>query len=78
MTVTITVTKSDGSLVGTTNVSLQPNNHTAVLLRDPSLNLTGVAGNRGTAVFSTAAGNLAVLGLRANGIALTSIPTADK
>ncbi|HEV8414363.1 MAG TPA: LamG domain-containing protein [Bryobacteraceae bacterium] len=78
MTVTITVTKSDGSLVGTANVSLQPNNHTALLLRDPSLNLNGVVGNRGTAVFSTAAGNLAVLGLRANGIALTSIPTADK
>jgi hypothetical protein len=77
-TVTITVTKSDGSLIGTANVTLQPNNHTALLLRDPSLNLNGIAGNRGTAVFSTTSGNVAVLGLRANGIALTSIPTTDK
>jgi len=73
--VTITVTKSDGTLIGTSIVTLQPNNHTALILHDV---LPGVAGNRGTAVFSVSGGNVTVLGLRANGIALTSIPTIDK
>lgn len=73
--VTITVTKSDGSLIGTATLALQPNNHTAGILRTL---VSGVAGNQGTAVFSATAGNVAVLGLRANGIALTSIPTTDK
>jgi hypothetical protein len=75
VTVTITVTKSDGSLLGTANALLGPNGHTAGALRDF---VSGVPGNRGTAVFSVASGNLAVLGLRATGVALTSIPTTDK
>ncbi len=75
VSVTITVKKSDGSPIGTATLALQPNNHTAGILRNV---VNGVAGNQGTAVFSVTAGNVAVLGLRANGIALTSIPTADK
>jgi hypothetical protein len=75
VSVNITVKKADGSLIGTTTISLQPNNHTARILHDV---MDGIAGNRGSAVFSTPAGNVAVLGLRANGIALTSIPTTDK
>lgn len=75
VSVTITVTKSDGSLIGTASLALQPNNHTAGILRNL---VPGVAGNQGVAVFSVTAGNVAVLGLRANGIALTSIPTTDK
>ena len=75
VSVTVTVTKSDGSLIGTATVVLQPNNHSAGILHDL---VPGVVGNRGTAVFSVTAGNVAVLGLRASGIALTSIPTTDK
>jgi hypothetical protein len=76
VTVTITVTKSDGSLIGTVTLPpLAPNSHTAFVLHDV---VSGTAGNRGTAVFSVTSGNVAVLGLRATGIALTSIPTTDK
>ena len=78
VTVTMTVTKSDGSMIGTATIPLPANNHTALTLRDPSLNLTGVVGNRGTVVFSVSSGNVTVLGLRASGVALTSIPTNDK
>ena len=76
VTVTITVTKSDGSLIGTVTLPpLAANSHTAFLLHDV---VNGIAGFHGTAVFSVASGNIAVLGLRATGIALTSIPTTDK
>jgi hypothetical protein len=40
------------------------------------LSLSTIAGKRGTMTFSVSSGNVAVLGLRANGAALTSIPTA--
>jgi hypothetical protein len=76
VTVTITVTKSDGSPIGTVTLPpLPPNGHTAFVLHDV---VPGTAGNRGTAVFSVTSGNVAVLGLRATGVALTSIPTTDK
>src|SRR5262249_30027081 len=74
--VTVTVTKSDGTFIG--SVTLPPivaNGHTAFVLHDV---VPGLAGLRGTAVFSTTSGNIAVLGLRATGVALTSIPTSDK
>jgi hypothetical protein len=40
--------------------------------------MTGVEGKRGSAEFSVASGSVAVLGLRFQGQAFTSIPTADK
>jgi len=76
VTVTVTVTNSDGSLIGTVTLPpLAPNGHTAFVLHDV---VPGTAGNRGTAIFSAGSGNVAVLGLRATGVALTSIPTTDK
>jgi Concanavalin A-like lectin/glucanases superfamily len=78
VTVNISVNKSDGSVIGTAVVPVGPNAHTAGLWSQPPFNITGTAGNRGTAVFSVTSGNVTVLGLRADGIALTSIPTADK
>ena len=74
--VTVTVTNFDGSQIGTVVLpTLAANSHTAFLLHDV---VNGIPGNRGTAVFSVTSGNIAVLGLRATGIALTSIPTSDK
>jgi len=76
VTVTVTVTKSDGSPIGTVTLPpLAANGHTAFVLHDV---VAGTAGNRGTAIFSAGSGNVAVLGLRATGVALTSIPTTDK
>ena len=74
--VTVTVTNFDGSVIGIVTLpTLAANAHTAFLLKDV---VNGIPGNRGTAVFSVTSGNIALLGLRATGIALTSIPTADK
>jgi hypothetical protein len=50
---------------------------TAIALRDlPGLG--AMAGKRGSADFTVAFGNVAVLGLRFGGAAFTSIPTADR
>jgi len=74
--VTLTVTNFDGSVIGIVTLpTLAAGAHTAFLLKDV---VNGIPGNRGTAVFSVTSGNIAVLGLRATGIALTSIPTSDK
>lgn len=74
--VTVNVTNSDGNVIGIVTLpTLAANAHTAFLLKDV---VNGISGNRGTAVFSVSSGNIAVLGLRATGIALTSIPTSDK
>jgi hypothetical protein len=78
VTVNVTVKKSDGSVIGTATVTLGPNGHTAGGWSQPPFNITGTTGNRGTAVFSVTSGNVAVLGLRARGIAFSSIFTTDK
>lgn len=73
-TVAVTVWDEHGNTIGTSSVPLPAGNKTAVLLRDLP-GLSGVAGNFGSAQFSVTTGSVAVLGLRANGVALTSIPT---
>jgi hypothetical protein len=73
-TVQITVLDGAGGFVGTSQVSLAAHHKTAAVMR----NLTGLSampGKRGSARFSVLTGNVVVLGLRANGSALTSIPT---
>ena len=75
--VTITVRDDAGNLLGNPTVSLGVHAKTAVVLRDLP-GLAGVAGKRGIADFSVVAGNVAVLGLRFNGQAFTSIPTVNR
>jgi hypothetical protein len=75
--VSITVWDSNGNVVGNSSVDLAANSKTAMPLRSLP-GLAGVAGKRGSAQFSVAAGNVAVLGLRFNNAAFTSIPTADQ
>jgi hypothetical protein len=60
-------------LIGTALQSLPPNSKTEAVLHSLA-NLAGMAGKRGTATFSVTSGNVAVLGLRFNGTAFTSIP----
>src|ERR1019366_1073495 len=77
ITVTISARDTNGNVIGTATVALGPNAKTESVLRDfPGL--AGIAGLRGSAVFSVASGNLAVLGLRFNSQAFTSIPTTNR
>jgi hypothetical protein len=76
-TVTVVVRDSVGVTLGTTTVSLAAKGKRALFLRDLP-GLASMAGRRGSAEFTVTAGNVAVLGLRFNGIAFTSIPTADR
>jgi len=76
-TVTITVRDSAGVTLGTSTVQLAARSKTALYLRDRA-GLGGMVGRRGSAEFTVTAGNVSVLGLRFNGIAFTSIPTADR
>jgi hypothetical protein len=75
-TISITLTDNNGNTVGTSSVTLAPYQHTAKTLRsDP--NLAGMVGLRGRAQFTATSGNVAVLGLRFNGAAFTSIPATQ-
>lgn len=75
--VSISLRDTAGNLIGTSTIPLLANSKTAATLRSLP-GLAGVVGRRGSADFTVASGNVAVLGLRANGAAITSIPTADK
>ena len=74
--ITITVEDVNGNVIGTTAAPLvlQPGTKTEALLRTIP-GLSGMAGNRGIAKFTLPSGGAVVLGLRAKGVALTSIPT---
>src|ERR1039457_940143 len=73
-TVAVTLWDENGNTIGTSSVALQPNSKTAAALRSlPGLG--GMVGKRGSARFSVSAGSVAVLGLRFDGLAFTSIPT---
>jgi hypothetical protein len=72
--ITIVVRDTFGTQIGTSSVALPAGGKTAFVLRNaPGLNT--VAGQRGTAEFTSTSGNVAVLGLRFGGQAFTSIPT---
>jgi len=74
-TVNVTLWDEDGNTVGTYSVALPAYNKTAATLRSLP-GLSGIVGKRGSAQFSVSTGNVAVLGLRFDGLAFTSIPTA--
>jgi hypothetical protein len=75
--VTITLTSAAGTPLGTATVALGARSKSAVVLRTlPGLG--AIAGNQGTAVFTVASGNVAVMGIRYTGAAYTSIPTTQQ
>lgn len=76
-TLTIVVRDSQGTVIGTAAVPMAAGSKVAMVLRGVN-GLSAMAGNRGSAEFSMTSGILAVLGLRFNGPAMTSIPTADR
>jgi hypothetical protein len=76
-TVAIAVRSESGLVIGSGAISLAPGGKKTFLLSDlPGLN--AVTGARGSADFVATTGAVAVLGLRANGVAITSIPTSDR
>ncbi len=75
-TVAVTLWDENGKAVGTSSVALAPGSKTEATLRTLP-GLSGMVGQRGSAQFSASAGSVAVLGLRFDGPAFTSIPTTN-
>jgi Concanavalin A-like lectin/glucanases superfamily len=78
VTVNITVMDNTGTVIATSSGVLPPFTKIEGLLRSlpaPFTSLSQMAGTQGTVRFATTSGPVVVLGLRANGTALTSIPT---
>jgi P pilus assembly chaperone PapD len=73
-TVSVTLWDENGQTVGTSSVALPPHNKTEAAL-EALPGLSGMVGKRGSAQFQVSGGSVAVLGLRFDGLALTSIPT---
>jgi len=76
VTVSITAWNAAGNIIGSSSLPLAPGTKTEALLRDLP-GLSAVAGSRGYARFAVTSGSIAVLGLRFNGTAFTSIPTTQ-
>jgi hypothetical protein len=72
-TVKLTALGEDGSTLGWGNLTLDPYTHTASTLAGIT-GMGGISGHRGTVQLAASTGNVATLGLRFNGSALTSIP----
>jgi hypothetical protein len=77
VTVSITVWNSSGAVIGTSSVALAAGAKMEAALRSIS-GLSGLVGSRGSAQFTVSSGSVGVLGLRFNGTAFTSIPTAQQ
>jgi hypothetical protein len=75
--VTISVRDNAGNLIGSPTIPLGARSKTAMVMRNVP-GLAGMAGKRGSADFSVASGNVAVLGLRFSGSEFTSIPTVSR
>ena len=75
--VTITVRDPNGVTLGQSSVSLAANNKIALVMKTLP-GLSGMIGNRGAADFTVASGAVAVLGLRFDGAAFTSIPATQR
>jgi hypothetical protein len=73
--VAVVIRDDTGQNIGTGTIDLQPQGHNSFLLTDSTLGFPITAGKRGTVEFDTPqGGQISVLGLRANGNALTSLP----
>jgi P pilus assembly chaperone PapD len=75
-TVAVTLWDENGNIIGTSSSPLDPNSKTETTLRTLP-GLSGMTGQRGSAQFTAPGGNVAVLGLRFDVAAFTSIPTTN-
>lgn len=76
-TVSITVWNGAGAVVGTSSITLGAGAKTEATLRSMP-GLSAVIADRGSAQFTVRSGSVALLGLRFNGTAFTSIPAAQE
>jgi hypothetical protein len=74
-TITATARDTQGNNIGTGTLQLAANAKTSMVL---NALIKGISGMIGSVDFTVTSGNLAVLGLRFNDKAFTSIPTSDK
>jgi len=71
----VVIRDDTGQNIGTGTINLPPQGHNSFLLTDSTSGFPITAGKRGTVEFDTPqGGQISVLGLRANGNALTSLP----
>lgn len=75
--VNINIRNTSGQIIATALVPMKAKNKSALYLRDLP-GLSDISGRRGAADFTVSTGNVAVLGIRFNGVAFTSIPTVDR
>jgi P pilus assembly chaperone PapD len=75
-TVAVTLWDENGKAIGTSSIALAPGSKTEATLRTMP-GLSGMVGQRGSAQFTASGGSVAVLGLRFDGSAFTSIPTTN-
>ena len=75
--ISVVVYDTSGTTISSFSISLGPGNKVATALKELP-GLSGLTGSRGSAQFTAASGNLAVLGLRFNGVTFTSIPTTNE
>jgi choice-of-anchor C domain-containing protein len=77
VTVAITLWDAAGNIIGTAVASLAPQNKIETVLHNLP-GLAGMIGTRGSATFLVPSGSVAVLGLRFDGAAFTSIPAMQQ
>lgn len=70
----VVIRDDTGAKLGTGVISLNPSGHNSFMLTDPTYGFPVTAGKRGTIEFYAPQWKLSVLGLRANGLAFTSLP----
>jgi hypothetical protein len=73
--VSVIVRDENGARIGMGSIPLASHGHNSFILTDPAFGFPAAAGRRGTVEFDTPlGGHISVLGLRANGAALTTLP----
>jgi hypothetical protein len=73
-TVTLTASDASGNQLGTATLAMEPGTKQAFALRSQ---IAAIAGLRGSVVATASSGSVAMLGIRFNGSAFTSIPAAQ-
>jgi len=77
ITISVAAKNLSGNSIGTGTIQLAAKSKTALTLKTIT-GLAGVSTNQGTVTFTSNTGSFAVLGLRFNGSAFTSIPATER
>jgi hypothetical protein len=77
VTVTLTARDEQGQTIGTRTLNLPARSKSTFFLNE-SAGLSAMKGKRGTVQFTVSSGAVSVIGLRARGLAFTSVPTIER